>query len=291
MTGFGAASCEAGGARIEVESRSVNHRGLHVKLRLPSELSALEPELDALVRTRFARGTIGLSFAVRESTGVGSRGALDEELLAAYIASARAAARQVGLAEPTELAPFLALPGVAGASALPPERVEERCAAARRAAGEALRALEESRLREGAALRADLAARSSAIAASVERIAARAPLAVEAWRERLARRLRELFGESPGVPREEDLLREAALFAERSDIAEELTRLRAHLAHFEELLREREPVGRKLDFLLQEMHRESNTIGAKASDLEIAREVVDLRTEVDRLKEQVQNVE
>ncbi|MBK9385205.1 MAG: YicC family protein [Planctomycetes bacterium] len=291
MTGFGVGSDAVGSIRIEAEARAVNHRGLHVKLRVPAELAALEPDLEALVRARCARGSIGLGLTLREGAASAESGLLDEGLLAAYVHAARAAATRCGLEEPRELAPFLALPGVAGARALAPERAEELALAAKRAVEVALAMLDAARAREGRALLADLEQRADAIEAGVARIRQRAPRVVAEWRERLARRMSELFSGAGGAPREEDLLREAALFAERSDIEEELTRLAAHLQHLRELLAAREPVGRKLDFLLQEMNREANTIGSKASDLEIARDVVELRAEVDRLKEQVQNVE
>lgn len=291
MTGFGTATCDAGGVRIEAEARSVNHRGLLVKLRLPSEFSALEPELEALVRARFARGSIQLSLGLREDLSGARAARVDDAVLRAYIEAARSAAHAAGMAEPRDIAPFFTLPGVAGSRPLSAEELELRSATLHRAAAAAIEALAASRAREGRALQVDLEQRAAEITVCVERISARAPHVIEAWRERLARRMRELFGDAPGAPRDEDLLREAALFAERSDIAEELTRLAAHRAHLSELLAEEDAVGRKLDFLLQEMNREANTIGSKASDLEIAREVVSLRTAVDRLKEQVQNVE
>ncbi len=291
MTGFGVASDALGATRVEAEARSVNHRGLQVKLRVPSELAPLEPDLEALVRAHCARGSIGLSLSIRQGAASAESGLIDEALLAAYVAAARVAAERCGLEAPRELSAFLSLPGVSGARAIEPERAEELALAAKRAVEAALAMLDTARLREGRALHADLAQRASLIEAAVERIRLRAPRVVAEWRERLARRMNELFVGASGAPREEDLLREAALFAERSDIAEELTRLAAHLQHLRELLVAREPVGRKLDFLLQEMHREANTIGSKASDLEIARDVVELRSEVDRLKEQVQNVE
>ncbi len=287
MTGFGAGHGAAGAEAVDVEVRSVNHKFCEVKVRLPRELSALETDAAKLVRERLARG--GVDVAVRRS---GAAGALaprvDVALAEAYARAFEDLRARLGLSG----APTLA--DVAGAEGV--LRLDERALdldsareALRAALLGALDALVAMRAREGEALSRDLEGRLDAVEALVTRVVALVPQTVEHHRTRLAERVQELtrgIALDPGR-----LAQEVALFADRTDVTEEVTRLRSHLAQARALLRGGEPAGRKLDFIVQEMHREVNTIGSKSQSAEIAGIVVTAKAEVERMREQVQNVE
>ena len=287
MTGFGAGHGASGGEALDVEVRSVNHKFCEVKARLPRELAALEVEAVKQVKERLARG--GVDVTVRRA---GTTGALvpkvDLELAAAYARAFEELRTRLGLA---------GAPGVADvANAEGVLRLEERALdagaareALRAALGAALDGLVAMRAREGEALARDLESRLAAVEAFVGRAAELVPRSVEHLRARLAERVEEL---SRGVPLDPArLAQEVALLADRTDVTEEVTRLGSHLAQARALLRSGEPAGRKLDFLVQEMHREVNTIGSKSQSAEIAAIVVSAKAEVERMREQVQNVE
>jgi uncharacterized protein (TIGR00255 family) len=287
MTGFGSGRGEAGGEAAEVEIRSVNHKFVEVKVRLPREVAALETEIVRAVKDRLARGAVEV--AVRRTAGPGLLAPrVDGALAEAYAAAFRALRARLGLAGEVALADVLAAEGVV--------RLEERevdLAAARPAVAAALAAgldaLLAMRAREGQALERDLLGRLASIDALVARVAELAPRAVEVQRARLAERVAEL---ARGVSLDPGRLeQEVALFAERTDVAEETTRLASHLAQARALLAAGAPAGRQLDFLVQEMHREANTIGSKSQSAEISTVVVSLKAEIERIREQVQNVE
>jgi uncharacterized protein (TIGR00255 family) len=287
MTGFGAGRGASGGEEIAVEIRAVNHKFCEVKARLPRELAALEPVVVRGVKEALARG--GIDVALRRA---GAGGALaprvDAALAEAYARAYAEVQARLGLHDPIRLRDVVSAEGVI--------RLDERDAdlEAARAATEAalataLSALVAMREREGEALAADLEARLATVEALVARVEVLAPLAVEHHRTRLAERIKELTQGLPLDPAR--LAQEVALLADRSDVAEEITRLRSHVAQARQLLGGREPAGRKLDFLVQEMHREVNTIGSKSQHAELSGLVVSLKAEVERMREQVQNVE
>jgi uncharacterized protein (TIGR00255 family) len=287
MTGFGAGRASAGGEELDVEIRSVNHKYCEVKVRLPRELAALEVDAAKAVRERLARG--GIDVTVRRGGGAGAVAPrVDLPLAEAY---ARAF---------SELGARLALPGavtladVVGAEGV--LRLDERALdleaareALRAALAAALDALVAMRAREGEALARDVGGRLDEVEALVGRAAALVPQSVEHHRVRLAERVQELTRGIALDPAR--LAQEVALFADRTDVTEEVTRLRSHLAQARALLAGGEPAGRKLDFLVQEMHREVNTIGSKSQSAEIAAIVVSAKAEIERMREQVQNVE
>ncbi len=287
MTGFGAGHGAAGGEELDVEVRSVNHKYCEVKVRLPRELAALEIEVTKAVKERLARG--GVEVAVRRASSVAALAPrVDMALAESYARAFQDIQARLGLPGAVTLGEVLGAEGVV--------RLEERTVAVdaareavRGALAVALDALAEMRAREGEALARDLAARLDLVAAGVERVAALAPQVVEYHRARLAERVEEL---TRGVPLDPArLAQEVALLADRTDVTEELTRLRSHLAQARALLGLAEPAGRKLDFLVQEMNREVNTIGSKAQSAEIAGIVVATKAEIERMREQVQNVE
>jgi uncharacterized protein (TIGR00255 family) len=287
MTGFGAGRGSAAGEELDVEIRSVNHKFCEVKVRLPRELAALEVDATKSVRERLARGGVDVSVR-RAGSAAAVAPRVDAALAEAY---ARAFA---------EIQSRLALPGhITVADVVSADgviRLDERpldLDAARQALrvglGAALDALVAMRAREGAALAQDVAGRLDTVQALVDQAAALVPRSVEHHRARLSERIEELTRGMALDPAR--LAQEVALFADRTDVTEEVTRLRSHLAQARALLAGAEPAGRKLDFLVQEMHREVNTIGSKSQSAEIAAIVVAAKAEIERMREQVQNVE
>ncbi len=287
MTGFGAGRGGASGEEIDVEVRSVNHKYCEVKARLPRELYALEQDVVRAVKDRLARGGVEVSVR-RASAGGAVVPQVDVALAEAYARAFAEVQARVGLPGTVTVADVLAAEGVIRLAERAVD-VEAAGVAVRAALGGALDALVAMRAREGEALARDLSARLDAVEAAVARVAELSPQVVEQQRKRLAERVAELTGGIPLDPAR--LVQEVALFADRTDVAEEITRLRSHVAQVRALLRVAEPAGRKLDFLVQEMHREVNTIGSKSQNAELASIVVGLKAEIERMREQVQNVE
>lgn len=289
MTGFGAAAVSGPGGRLAVEMRSVNHRFSEIQIRLPRDLAGLEDRVRAVVQGRILRGRVEVS-VTREDSGRRTRVVrADTELAAAYAQALRELARTVGAAGDLTIDHLAALPDVVRVEEDRPEvdAVWPALEDAVRAAADALVAM---RAAEGRRLADDLLARLDALGQAAEAIAARSRLVVEAYRDRLRTRLAELLGDVPVD--EARIATELAVVAERSDITEELVRFRSHLAQFRDtVLREDGALGRKLEFILQEMGREVNTVGAKANDLEITRQVIAMKAELESLREQVQNIE
>jgi uncharacterized protein (TIGR00255 family) len=289
MTGHGAASCEHEGMHISVELRSVNNRSFKATVRLPDSMSALEGELEAWLARRIQRGSVSLTVRLGDGTAR-SAGRINVQALQAYLQQLQ----QVAGAAGTRVDPgmLLGLPGVVSddggaAIAAAAKPVIERLLE------EACGSLFRMREQEGRALGELLRSLGEVIEARLQEVRARAPEVSRLYGERLKARMGTMLAESGISAREEDVLREVATFAERADIAEEIERLGGHLAHLRTLLdpSNAEPLGRTLDFLSQEMLREANTIASMASDLEIARRVVEMKTAIDRIKEQAANAE
>jgi uncharacterized protein (TIGR00255 family) len=287
MTGFGAGRGAAGGEEVEVEARSVNHKFIEVKVRLPRELAALEHEATRAVKERLARG--GVDVAVRRTAAGGTLAPrVDTALAEAYARAFREVRDRLGLAGDVALGDVLAADGVVRLDEREVDVAAVRAALAA-ALGRALDALVAMRAAEGEALARDLEARLATIEGLAARVSELSPRAVEQHRTRLAERVADL---ARGVKLDPGRLeQEVALFADRTDVAEETTRLASHLAQARALLASGDPAGRKLDFLVQEMHREANTIGSKSQTAEISTLVVALKAEIERMREQVQNVE
>jgi len=293
MTGFGDASAGADGVSYTLELRSLNNKFLKLGCRLPEELAGLEAEIEQHLRKRVSRGSFGLNLKVRvDDDRAASR--INEEALMAYVGHLEVVREKVhDQAMHIDLTQLLAMPGV-----MQPARDSEQALAAARpivaklldAALDKLTAMRET---EGAALAEDLSGLLDTIIEKVETIAERSPVVVGEYHDKLRARVDELMAKAQLKLNETDLTREVAVFADRADIAEEITRLRGHVAQFREVLASDEdaPAGRTLDFLSQEMLREANTIGSKCNDAQISRGVVELKSTIDRIKEQVQNVE
>ncbi len=291
MTGFGAASRSRSGLAAAVEVRSVNNRFLKVSVRVPSALSSREHEIDALVREYVTRGTVNLvvRLDLRERP---VKVRMNEEAVQAYRKLLARLGRRADLPDAPTLDLLARLPGVFEAEEIDAVLPDSDWELVRAVIVTALRRLAAMRRREGSNLRKDLAGRRARIARLVGRLGKRAPRVVAENRDRLRERVKALLGGGGEIRvAEEDLAREVAILAERSDVTEEITRLSSHLDQLGEALRAEEEVGRRLDFLAQEMLREANTISAKSADVEMSRLCVDLKVELDRLKEQVQNVE
>ena len=291
MTAYGRGEAEGPNLRWVVELRTVNHRFQELSLNLPKRLWALEDRFRKLIKSRIARGRVDMQLSweyqgERSATLKLDQGAAAETRL--VLTELLAAA---GLREPLLLTHFLHFSDLfISKEREPQEDPEETWALVSQAVGQALDVLDEMRLTEGAALAADLTGHLGMVRQEADRIAAQAPLLPQLWRERVTARLAELFPE--GIPVDETrLAQEVALMADRRDLSEELTRLESHLAQFRQTLEVPGPVGRKQEFLLQEMLREVNTIGSKAGDLMISQAVLEIKGALERLREQVQNIE
>ncbi|MDQ7799874.1 MAG: YicC/YloC family endoribonuclease [Armatimonadota bacterium] len=292
MTGYGAAEPSADGGRWWVEVRSTNHRFLEVVVRLPRELGALEDRVRAAVAERVRRGRVEV--LVREDSGLRPREAVvDTELARRYADALERLRRELGLAEPVTLGALLALPEVVRLEEARPDP-EATWEALHPVLQRALERLVDMRTKEGGRLAADLRERLARLESWVERVAQRAEELPRAYAQRLRQRVAELLRslEVDQPPDEARLALEVAAFADRCDVREELVRLRSHLEEARALLEGPDgSVGRKLEFLLQEMQREVNTVGSKAADLEVTRAVVEMKSELEAIREQVQNVE
>lgn len=287
MTGFGVARRSAGSAELLVEARSVNSRALDVKLRLPRELSHLEGRVQAAVRARIQRGRVDLALDLADPADAARHPRLNLPLARGYAAALSELSRTLGLPDPPTLALVWSAPGVVE---LPSRDLGAELEATLDAAvTAALDGLEAMRRVEGAHLGAELARLLAEFSGAVARVSAEVPRATASRKARLEARLGELLGDAALDPVR--LAQEVAVMVDRADITEELARLESHLAQLRALLTQAEPIGRRLEFLLQEVHRETNTIGSKAATAEISHAVVDAKSVLERLKEQAQNVE
>lgn len=293
MTGFGDASDGAGGTSYTLELRSLNNKFFKLGCRLPEELSGLEAELEARLRKAVARGSFGLTLKTKvDDDHAASR--INEEALMTYLGHLEVVRTKVhDQAVNIDLTQLLALPGVLQPAQDPEAAVSQARPVVAGLLDTAITKLTAMRETEGEALAQDLNAQLDFLLDRVEQIAHRSPVVVSEYHDKLSARVNELMAKAELTVGESDLIREVAVFADRSDIAEELTRLRQHVKQFREVLDAPgdDPAGRTLDFLAQEMLRESNTIGSKCNDAQISRCVVELKSTIDRIKEQVQNVE
>lgn len=291
MTGFAAASVDDQRGTVSVTIRSVNHRFLDLQLRLPAALADLEVRVRTLVQKGLARGRVELQATVQSRSAAAPVVELNESFVEA-VTSAIQVARQAGLVEgPLTPGDLLRLPQ---ALAIRERGTDAEAGASWAEAldavvGRAVAALDEMRTREGALLRHDLDARKQTLVGLISAVVAAAETGRTQLEARLLERAREL---SATLPIDQSALaQEVVRAAQRSDITEEVTRFRAHLEHWDSLSDDEEPCGRKLDFLLQEMNREVNTIGSKADGLQVSEHIIDVKAELERMREQVQNVE
>ena len=288
MTGYGRAVQELHGRNITVEVKSVNHRYFDCTVKTSRMFSFLEDPVKKAAQSAVSRGKMDIYVSVDDSHSDDVQVLFNEHIFEAYLRSMKDMADKYGLRDDVSVTSLGRYPEVFS--------IEKREADADEIRQDVLAVLEAAlaeytamRAREGERMYEDISSRGKYIGEMVAGIAARAPEVVAEYRERITQRIREILD---GVqPDEGRLLTEAALFADRTAIDEELVRLGSHLSQLEDMLQDTVPVGRKLDFLVQELNRETNTIGSKANDLTITRTVVDIKAEIEKIREQVQNIE
>ena len=288
MTGYGRAVETLNGREITVEVKSVNNRYLDCSVRLPRSYSFCEDAIKQRVKEAISRGKVDVFVTVNAQEGEVQSVSLNRSLLEAYLSALKDMVNDYGVTDDVSAMSLARLPEVFLVQKQP-EDEDALQADLLQVAGEALEAFNQMRAREGAALDADLRSRAATILCLVEQVEARSPITLAEYRTRLETKMREVL-ESTKID-EARILTEAAIYADRIAVDEETVRLRSHLSQLEGMLSGGGPIGRKLDFLLQELNREANTIGSKASDLEIARTVVEIKSELEKIREQTQNIE
>ena len=290
MTGYGRGECSQDGFKITVELSSVNRKQAEISCNLPRELELLEGQMRDVLNRAVARGRVTVRVSIHTARGRNSaRMHLNTDLARAYAKELSTLAKQLKLKDDVSLDQLVRAPGVFQTDEeLASE--EDFWPAVETALNKALAAMLKMRSREGAHLAKDLNHRIAVMRGAVDHVKTNAPLVAERYRTALLERVKAAGLENI-KPDDERLLKEIVIFADRSDISEELTRLQSHFQQFDELTKSKEPVGRTLDFLAQEINREVNTIGSKANDSLISREVVTLKAELEKFREQAMNVE
>ena len=289
MTGFGEARIEENDHAYHVEIRSVNNRYFKPSIHLPDDFAFLETEVERLMRQHLTRGSVTLRLHVRDLSPQAAQ-EINSGAVQAYVTRLQEAVgpdtRVV-----IDLATLLTLPGACQPHELTETERERKWEVLARLTKTALDHLIAMRAREGRGLAEDLSTHCERMRRSLDVVRERAPLMLVEYRDRLLARIGQLINDSSVTLAADDLLREVSIYAERSDVSEELSRLASHLDQFATLMEGSEPPGRKLEFVAQEMLREANTVGSKTGDALIAREIIEIKSSIDRIKEQVQNAE
>ena len=288
MTGFGRGKAAADGLDITVELKSVNHRYFEFSSRLPKGYMFLDEKLKSFCQNRISRGKLEASVIIEESGGGDTAVVLNETYADSFMAALKNLSERYKIKNDVKVSDLAGIPELKKIKkhTVPDETV---AAAVIEAAGEAMNSFLAMREAEGERLKKDVAGRCDFILEKVSYIEERSPETVTAYRERLEQKIKELIADVQVD--EQRLLTETAIFADKVAVAEETVRLRSHIKQFCDLLDLDEPVGRKLDFIVQEMNRETNTIGSKAQDISIAHTVVDIKSEIEKIREQIQNIE
>jgi uncharacterized protein (TIGR00255 family) len=289
MTGFGDAAAERDGVHYAVEIRSLNNRYFKSIIKLPDNVSGLEPELETTLRESLGRGSITYILKMRIDSADAAYH-VNTQALKSYLEQLQAVKGLDRLVQ-IDLASLVQLPGVCQEPRDDTDEIARHGPFVRELTKQAIEKLSGMRAREGRSLFDELMRHVNAIATNLAEIEKRAPAVIDDYHKRLSQRVNQLLSKAELKVSEPDLIKEVAVFAERADIAEEIQRLSHHLKAFEDACRKDEHAGRKLDFITQEMLREANTIASKANDAQIARHIVEIKGAIDRLKEQVQNVE
>jgi uncharacterized protein (TIGR00255 family) len=287
MTGYGQGAAAGDEFKVTIDMRSVNNRNLDIHWRAPQELAALEIPLKKQVQAAVTRGRVDVTINFTQTTG--AAGELNRAVVRGYIEALRAMREEFGLAGEVDVATIARMPGVLQPASEDHKLSEAVVQGVEAALTQALTAMVAMRAVEGHELQKELLARIGRIESNLGVIEANSAGIVEAYREKLQRRLAELL-ESIAVD-ETRLAQEVAYLSERSDITEEIARLKSHLAQLRELLANEGEIGKKLDFLLQEVNREANTVLSKSAELVICDAAIEIKTEVEKLREQAQNVE
>lgn len=288
MTGFGNATFDSERVHVSSEMKSVNNRYLKLSVRMPDSVARFEADIEKLIRSRVARGSIQLSVRVRFHGGQ-SEYRIDQDLLKSYQQQLFEIASIDG--NQPNLGHLLQLPGVVTQTELPDDLVNSLWPPVEKCLTEALDHFDDFRQREGESMRQDMERQCEVIETEVKKIAVLAPQVVTEYRDKIVERTRRLIADAQISVNENDVIREVALFSDRCDINEEITRLRSHTEQFLRLLNGNSSQGRKLEFIGQEMFREINTTGSKANNVTIALSVVEMKAAIERMREVLQNVE
>ena len=288
MTGYGKGVSSHDGRELTVELKSVNHRFLDISLRLPRALNCIEDPIRKILNTRLSRGHVDVFVNYNNTRADSKTVRVDMSLAEAYVAAARSIPAHLGLEDDLTIVSVLKLPDVT--EIVPAsEDTDALIALAEEATNLAVNELEKMRSLEGERLSAALSQGLTAMESFRKQIMERAPFVVEDYRRKLTERIEQVLSDTE-VDRAR-LATEIALFADRSCIDEEIVRLGSHFGQFQACLSSEEPIGRKMDFIIQEMNRECNTIGSKANDTDLTNTVLLCKTEIEKLREQIQNVE
>ena len=290
MTGFGNASGQNDRFSTSVEIKAVNNRYLKVSQKFPEVLAPLEPQIEKVVRSAVARGTVSLAIQFAP-IGQTSRFRIVPEVLEAYWQQLQSAQKHNRVPAPASSEDLLSLPGVIADELASTVDAHQEWPLVEETLKAALGKLDEFRRLEGDSMRNDLAQNCRIIEEHLNEIAEHSPRVVSAYRDKILERVRELLGETGATVERDDLIREVSIFSDRCDINEEITRLRCHIDQFGQVMDADKSQGRKLDFLTQEMFREINTIGSKANDVQIAHHVVEMKAAAEKMREVIQNVE
>lgn len=290
MTGYGEAEGQLGGITYAVEIKTVNSRYFKVRIKLPDPVAFLEEDIEKLLRQNLPRGMVNYTLAMK-NVSANVLFDIDEEALRVYMERLGRIAASVDVKCPIDAGGLLSLPGIIRPVLPDEKKTEQLRQMAVSITQEAINRLRQMRATEGAALVADLEGHCKVIKQDLEQIRARSEVVLREYCKKLKKRADELLAEAQLNLDETTLAREVAVFADKSDISEEIARLDSHLQQFAESCRSNDQAGRRLDFISQEMLREANTIASKALDTEIIHWVVDIKCRIDRIKEQVQNIE
>lgn len=287
MTGYGQAQVNMSGYQVSCEVRSVNHRYLDTNVRIPRRYSALEETIKDEVKKYVSRGRLDITVGIEKIEASARNLKVDKDLAFTYYRYLKEIAEFLDISPQVKVIDLFRLPEVFSLEE-EEENLEQLLPALQSAIKQSMEILVSMRSREGEYLVNDILYRNDLIAAMVKKLEERSPQAVKEHTEKLRQRITELMSHEPDENR---VYQEAAIFADRSNITEEIVRLGSHVLHLSELLQEKEPVGRKCDFLVQEMLREMNTIASKGNDYEMNRTVVEAKAELEKIREQIQNIE
>lgn len=288
MTGYGRAQKILGGRDILVEIRSVNHRYYEYSSRIPRAYSYIDEKLKSLLKTSVSRGKVEVSVTINNIEAKESDISINKAVAEGYINALRSVSDELGLKDDLVLSKLIKLPEIFVVQKSP-DNQEQIWADISEVAGVALQNFVEMRQTEGEKLKSDIISKAGYILEMVQKVEEISPQTVENYRNRLYQKVSEVL-DGKEVD-EQRIVTEAAIFAEKIAVDEETVRLRSHILQLQNMFESDEPVGRKLDFIVQEMNREVNTIGSKAQDLNITKIVVDMKAEIEKIREQIQNIE
>lgn len=288
MTGFGRGSAKIDGGTVTVEIKTVNHKFFDATLKLPPGLAMLEDDIKEMLQKHIKRGKVNLNIVCDGRLFKTEKVSINTDIARSYYEELKSLKKSLGLQEAISIKDILSMPGVISAEASE-KSATQLWPQVKAALESAITHLVKDRAKEGKSLYKDLSTRSKHISAMLGIIRSRAHLNIEEYRKRFADRIKDLTGGNEiNMGR---LEMEVAIYAKNSDIAEEITRLQNHLANFNKTITANDEVGKKLDFIAQELHREINTIGSKASDFKISRHVIEIKGEIEKIREQAKNLE